>query len=138
MATLRDFRFFRDHAGYIVGERALCAKRLADAERAAEDGGYTFEWSYDYDGDLGDHEYWCADASRFAAGRDYDGSERPSYWRRETCDHDVLACSMFDADGQTVGSLGGIIDPSDEYRRVIEAELASEHVRRDTRAPALA
>lgn len=120
MVNPRSFSFFRDHAGYVVGERAVCAIALARAEQFALDQGFTYSWGNDECGAdcLGDHEYWCNDARRRAAG--YDGG------RYDRCDHEVLAVILEDANGNVLASLGGIIDPDADYRRVVEAELASE------------
>lgn len=106
------WRFFHTHAGYIVGERALCAWRLALAERHAEAYGVTFEWDGDYGdyhGALGDHAYWCAE-------------ERQGIKHA----HEVLSCVARDARRNVIASIGGVIDPSREYARVIQAELAVE------------
>ncbi len=108
--TVRDFRFFREHGGWIVGQRALSAIGLARAEAEARNRGLTFEWSEDSDPELGDHEYWCRDAER--------GIEHA---------HEALSCVAFDGD-QVVASLGSIIDPDRAYIRVVEAELAAEAV----------
>jgi hypothetical protein len=74
--------------------------------------GFTFEWhdyNDDYEGSLGDHAYWCADEEN--------GIEHS---------HEIYYCVAKDANGKVVASLCAIIDPSREYRRVIEAELAME------------
>ncbi len=106
------FRFFREHAGYVVGERALCAMRLARAEerleRITEQGGARIVWDFDDFADLS----WM-DAEEL---------------KRE---HEVLACRVefrcASCRGwQTVAALCGIVDASNDYRRVIEAELAAE------------
>lgn len=107
--TVEDFRFFRAHAGYVVGRRYDGALRMAKAEAEAKERGITFVWEWDDDGDLGDHECWCTDAEN--------GIEH---------DHETLWCAAQDADGNVIGSLGSIIDPTPEYRRVIQAELALE------------
>jgi hypothetical protein len=49
------YRFFREHAGYIVGESAVCAMRLARAELWAERENVAFSWEpcqEPWDGDL--------------------------------------------------------------------------------------
>ncbi len=144
-ATIRSaYSFFRKHAGYIVGENAKGALQLAKAEVWAEANGYRYAWRHDDDVDLGDHEYWCNDAKRFKAGYDSDGDRIPSYSRRGSdCDHEVLSCLMYAPcededrhsdcsdyepcrDCEVVASLGGVIDASNDYRRVVEAELALE------------
>lgn len=92
--------------------RVRCALSLAGAEAAAQRLDWSFEWAPEmlgYDEFLGDHEYWCDDAKN--------GIEH---------DHEVFYCTLDTPDGEMLQSLGGIIDPSEAYRRVIEAELASE------------
>lgn len=103
----RAFRFFLENAGYCTPlGRAACALSLARAEQHAEAAGWFFSWDCDLDGDLGDHEYWC----------------------REDCgkDHQIEFCLLRDAEGAVLASLCGIIDADSDYRRVIEAGLASE------------
>lgn len=114
------FRFFYENAGYCVGRRAAGAWHLARAEQEAAEMGVTFQWEFDQDGDLGDHEYWC----------------------RKDCgkDHEVLVCIALAPEGDALGpmplaSLGGIIDPGKAYGRVVEAELALEAVERLAPAP---
>lgn len=111
--------FFYDNAGYSykVGEspesgRIRCAKELAKAEARAEELDFSFDWDYDsdipYEDALGDHEYWCKDAEQ---GQDHT--------------HEILWCQLWSGEQQRcLASLGAIIDPSPEYRRVVEAELA--------------
>jgi hypothetical protein len=107
---LRDaYRFFREHAGYIVGRRALGAYALAKAEQYAALVGYEIVWEYDYDAELGEHELWCSDAAR---GR---------------CKgHECLSAVLRDVCGEVRASLGSIIEPDANHRRLIEAELALE------------
>lgn len=103
------YRFFKAHAGYIVGRSAMGALALAKAERYAELVGYEFAWAYDDDADLGDHASWCSNA------------------KRDRCfGHECLYAVLRDASGEVCASLGSIIDPGNAYRRVIEAELALE------------
>lgn len=96
--------------------KAECARKLAKAERDARALGYTFEWEEDYtdaQASLGDHEYWCDTAKNGYA---------------DTCQHEIFTCLMRNSKGICCQSLGAIIDPSREYRRVVEAELALEEV----------
>jgi hypothetical protein len=103
------YRFFKEHAGCIVGQRALGAYALAKAERYATLVGYEIVWEYDGDADLGDHEVWCSNAAR---GR---------------CKgHECLSAVLRDVCGELRASLCNIIEPDANYRRVIEAELALE------------
>jgi hypothetical protein len=41
-------------------------------------------------------------------------------------DHEVLVCIAKYRDGSIAASVGGIVDPDKTYRRITEAELASE------------
>lgn len=102
--------FFAAHAGFgydptVETEeegKVRCARNLAEAEEWAR-GRLHFEWSDDWS--IGDHvkEFDCYD----------DGG--PS-----TCE----TCIARDRMGDVVGSLGCIDDATDEYRRVVEAEIA--------------
>src|SRR4029077_16384178 len=102
--------FFRKHSGYAVrsGEskvraKARAAQALARAEAEAEARGWIVYWE-------DDPEKWQGDVPR---------------------PFEVLTAVLRDADGYVLTSLGGIgmtgnsrVD--DDYRRVIEAELAAE------------
>lgn len=104
-----DWRFFLENAGYATPPgRAKCALDLAHAERQARNQGYTFEWEYDCDGcsgcDCGNKACKCASGE----------------------EHETLACVCRTAFGKVAASLCGICEPSKEYRRVVEAELALE------------
>lgn len=87
--------------------RRQCAELLADAERRGSDAGLAFEWSIDRDSDSSD---W---------------SDDPDPWQ-------VWQCLCRDESGDVVAALAGIDfgrdgDPwGDNYRRVVEAELAAE------------
>lgn len=107
--------FFRAHAGYVVGERASGALKLARAELEASRRSWTVTWESDDYYDLGDHEYWCQEARR-----------AKSESRRPKCRHAVEIAILRDSSGEILACLGGIIDADDEYRRVIDAELALE------------
>ena len=143
------YRFFRRHGSSIVGESATCALALARAELWMEDQEeLDFIWEYDdqaIDDCAGEHELWCSEARRFEAGYDTDGTELPNY-AELSCKHEVLWCALVEWDFSgiepkdrhhkltwdnnlsytTLASLGGIIDPDRDYKRVIEAELALE------------
>lgn len=94
----KAYRFFYDNAGWIVGRRAEGALELARAERWAADNGLGFSWEPDYD-DCGD------------------GGTTPN---------ERFGCILRDVDGNVLTSLWSIGDPSPEYCRVVEAELALE------------
>lgn len=115
--TMDAYRFFRAQ-----GETVQRARDLAVAEAEARRRRWSFAWEWDDQAWICDafgesHKLWCKNARR----------------RRE-CQHDVLGCVLVygyeysDRSGRRdVGpSLWGIIDPTDAYQRVIEAELAQE------------
>jgi hypothetical protein len=96
------YRFFHKNAGYIVGEKALCAFRMARAEANASSAGVYYEWTLD------DH----ADASWYEGDpADLGPAE---------------VCTLFSADGEHLASCGGIFGADRQYHRVMEAELALE------------
>ena len=117
-------RFFFENAGYSYNPatetreqgRAKCAAALARAERNARSAGIWFEWSLD---DLDSSEW---------------SDERPS-WAQYRC----LAMNQ---SGRVVAALGGIdfgrdgTPSNSSYRRVVEAELATEALA-DTRVSEL-
>jgi len=110
-ATLVDaYRFFREHAGYVVGESARCALALARAEASARDAGLRFEWE--------DEEESYQDVYGEPLPDDVDG---PFF----------VAC-YFPGEKHPRASLGcvtlAVARPwsRDPYTRVVEAELASE------------
>jgi hypothetical protein len=115
-ATKQAIKFFAKHAGFSFDPKtqtakqgkAKCARSLARGERVAAKLGYTFEWEFDQDGCIG-----CDCGSDMCAC----SNGEP---------HEVLSCIARDADGKFIGSMGSICKPSREYRRVIEAALASE------------
>lgn len=106
-------RFFYEHAGYSYKPKAetreqgriRCAIALAKAEIEASNVGLTFVWDWDE----------CPDLS----------------WMSEeelAQEHEVLCCRIPDPENTrySLASLCGIVDADANYRRVIEAELASE------------
>lgn len=107
--------FFYDHAGYCYDSkreteeqgRIRCAKQLAEAESIAARLNYEYEWDWDE----------CPDLSWM------DEEERAK-------EHEVLCCRIVDPSNRkySIASLCGITDPDSNYRRVIEAELASEAI----------
>jgi hypothetical protein len=113
-ATKQAIKFFVEHAGFSYDPKtqtpaqgkALRARALARAERQAANLGFTFEWSED--SCIG-----CDCSSDTCAC----GHGDP---------HECLCCIVRNAEGKVIGSLGSICEPSREYRRVIEAELAQE------------
>jgi hypothetical protein len=91
------------------------ARQLAKAERDARALGYIFAWEIDRDGCIG-----CTCGNKDCAC----STNKP---------HETLQCEMWNLGDDShephiVQSLGGICEPSHEYRRVVEAELASEQL----------
>jgi hypothetical protein len=117
-AKQQAYLFFLRNAGYSYNPktqtkragRSETARKLAKAERDARALGYTFEWEYDSEG--------CTGCS----------CDSPDCACSTSEPHETLGCIVMDADGHACGSLWGICEPSHEYRRVIEAELALEEV----------
>jgi hypothetical protein len=106
--------FFFDNAGYSYHTatekpeqgRARCARELARAEVYAGEQGWEFTWEDDW---------MCGSHVREFGRESYE--HEPS-----TCE----SCVLRDAEGNVLASLGCIDDADSNYRRVIEAELASE------------
>jgi hypothetical protein len=108
MTSREDFRFFCDHALYIVGERALGALRLAQAEQHAQANGWDVEWANDLEGCIGcDCE---SEACACSTGES----------------HEVYVAVLRDEAGRVLASLGSICQPDRAYMRVVGAELALE------------
>jgi hypothetical protein len=106
------FEFFHEHAGYIVGRRAIGAAELARAEAwLNEQDDLEVVWKDDPYPDLS----WLPDGETVQTV--------------EVCriEREPYACHCC---GQTVQevltSLSGITDADDNYRRVVAAELAAE------------
>jgi hypothetical protein len=101
--------FFYKYAGYgyTPGKetksqgRWAGARKLAHAEYMAKQKGWKVEWQND------DEPYEMGDAE----------TEMPN---------EVLGAVLKDENGEQLASLWGIGDPSNAYRRVVEAELALE------------
>lgn len=109
------WKFFHAHAGGIVGQRAVNALHLARA--------------YDWLGEQVENGVlivcWECDQYADRGPRDWDWSDA-DIRRWDRAEHEVLWCSIRDAEGNVLTSLGGIWDPDQDYRRVVEAELAEE------------
>lgn len=100
----RAYEFFKKNAGGIVGRAAEGALALARAEAIAASLGWDVDWEIDEEEyDLGDEE------------------EMPG---------EVYSAMLRDEDGKVIESLGSIGDPSRDYQRVVEAELALEALTR--------
>ena len=108
-------QFFYENAGYSYDPatetqeqgRVKCAKSLAQAEQLALSAGVAFEWQID----------------QFINSSDF--SDDPEPW-------ELWECVAYNADGNVIASLSGIDFGRDgspwssNYRRVVEAELATE------------
>ena len=117
MKTKLDYKFFYDNAGYSYDPKtqtaeqgkAECARILACAELIAKAIGLQYSWEIDPDIDSSDFD------------------DDPEPWN-------LWQCLCFDADGHLVASKHGIDfgrfghPDSDNYSRVVEAELAAEAV----------
>jgi hypothetical protein len=119
-------RFFYEHAGYSFDPktetaedgRARAARQLAAAETWAERVGVEYRWEDDWG--IGSHREF------FGEGSAYEDREP------ETCEAVVAYLS-----GRAVGSLGCIDDADANYRRLIEAEIASEAMFAELNGPTL-
>ena len=112
-ARQRRIVFFQEHGGYCTPPgRMVCAKSLADGEEAAESAGAVYTWEYDDDADASFVETWPEKDQR--------------EWREK--EHECLWVALRGPDGELLSSLSGIFDPDNDYRRVVEAELASEAI----------
>ena len=113
MRTLADVQFFYDNAGWSYDPssetseqgRTRWAIQLMEAEDHAFREGYRYEWANDWEGD---HSY--------TKQSEFEGYEVA------TCE----TCTLYDEDGNVLASLGCIDDATDDYRRVVQAELAYE------------
>ena len=110
MVDRKAFRFFRDHAGYVVGERAKGALALAKAEAEAERRGIRFVWEWDAGADAS----WMTE--------DEQKEEHEAFWAR--AEAPCGECGR----PEVLASLGGIFDPDQNYVRVVNAELAMEAI----------
>jgi len=96
----KAYEFFCEHSGYVKGRREEGALDLARAEAIAE----ALDWKVE----------WEQDEEEYQSGGEWDQPK------------EVLSAILYDADGEVIGSLGGIGDPDRSYGRVVEAELALE------------
>lgn len=107
--------FFREHAGYSYGAgetpdqgRTRGAITLARAEAGAKEHGWYTEWRSDEEPCIG-----CECGS----------FDCPCFTGES---HETLGAILYDDQERVLGSLGSICEPSKEYCRMIEAELADE------------
>lgn len=109
-------RFFYNHAGFSYDPKTetseqgkvRCAKELAEAERVARNLNWEYRWSDDWS--VGSHQ------REYGKGSVYENGEPDS------CE----SCVLVDEHGEHLASLHCIDDADANYRRVVEAELASE------------
>jgi hypothetical protein len=113
---LAAYRVMHAESGYVVGERAASALRLARAslalEEAIDDGTARVRWESEEDGDLS----WAdkATLARLESG----------YYSHDVC---LLETCCEHGRWSVVASLGGIVhDGSPGYMQTVEAELAME------------
>ncbi len=117
-----DERFFYDHAGFSYGNgetisqgKRRCAIALAAAEAWAALNCCHFEWEDDADG------YPTHACVGGVWGFWHDPGDG-NLMRIENCE----SCTLHDDAGKVLQSLCGIWDADSNYRRVVQAELASE------------
>lgn len=117
------FRFMLDHAGHSTPPgRAACALSLARAERL-------LHTAQDFDADRPPaHVTWTEDDEPYEHGGLSPAEVTALFASGEWTG--PYGCILY-VDGEVIGSLWGITlgraDLNDPYRRVVEAELASEH-----------
>ena len=116
--TLREaIRFFAEHAGYFTPPgRMACAKKLALAEERAKDLGLHFAWEEEQDEWDGDCPLASTDLLEWCAC--YDRAPSDDRWRNISGAPKARCLASLCMIATT-----GYRDP---YRRVVEAELASE------------
>lgn len=117
---LKAYLFFKENAGYIVGKRAQGALAMAKAERWAKEECLEFIWETD----------------PFSSPDDFEFEADKAHVR----EHDAVGCILFRPcpehgvdckHAEHLASLWGITESlnnreRDNYRRVVEAELALE------------
>lgn len=120
--------FFFEHGAYSHGPdetpelgKIRSALSLARAERHATRKGWTVTWADDW-------SLSRSHAAECGPGSAYD--DMPN-GEPDTCEQ----ATLWDRWGRVIGSLGCVDDASDDYRRVVAAELASDAMARKT-APA--
>lgn len=116
MALGPNQKFFYKHAGFSYNPatqtkrqgRERTARLLAQAEKDARRLGIYFDWEVDMDGCIG---CTCGGADCSCC---------------TGVPHETLGCVARASDGEALASLWGICEPTREYKRVVEAELALE------------
>lgn len=116
--------FFFTHSGWSYDPkketakqgRMRCARDSARAERHAEANDWEYRWESDWS--VGSHKEF------FGKGSAYEEREP------DTCE----TCLLMNAEGEVLECLGCVDDADQNYRRVVEAELASEAYHREVTA----
>jgi hypothetical protein len=100
------------------GRAAVTAMEYADAHHEAEEQNWEWVWEPEPYVDSGDFPCNC---------------RTPCGLNRKDCPcwpEEVFSCRLVDAEGYTLEALGMIGNPSDDYARQVEAELAIEALAR--------
>jgi hypothetical protein len=122
------WRFFLENAGYCIPPgRAMCALQLARAEQRANQEGIEFRLEDDLDPDDSFVETWTA--------RDQKAWKKQSHSCYSVICYRPCPDHGWDCKHKEVlTSLGGIFDPTDDYLRVVRAELALEAMPQEVEA----
>jgi hypothetical protein len=120
MIRRSTWRFFLENAGYATPPgRAVCALELARGEQWAERNGIEFRLEDDLDADASFVDTWPLKEQREWKKRDHSCCRMVCY---RPCPDHGWDCRH----KEVLASLGGIFDPTDDYLRVVRAELALE------------
>ena len=117
---LSSYRWFRGRTG-CVGRDAETALALARAELAARDAGCSWEWTDDYDGWV-DLQSYRRHGDCLICHPGKGGCVAGCAECVDRCE----ACILRDASGEALASRWAIWDADDDYRRMVQAELAYE------------
>jgi hypothetical protein len=122
------WRFFLENAGYASPPgRSVCALELARAEQWAEQEGIEFRLEDEPDPDDSFVETWPL---RYRQAWDKENHSCYSVICYRPCPEHGRDCKH----KEVLASLGEIFDPTDDYLRVVRAELASEAMPTEVRA----
>jgi hypothetical protein len=122
------WRFFLENAGYATPPgRAVCALELARAEQWAEHEGIEFRLEDESDPDESFVGPWPL---RYQTAWNAQGHSCYSVICYRPCSQHGWDCKH----KEVLASLGGILNPTDDYLRVVRAELASEAMPREVKA----
>jgi hypothetical protein len=128
MISLHAWRFFCEHAGYSVPPgKAPCAIALVRAEQWAEDNGIEFRLEDDPDADASFVETWTPKDQEQWKKQDHSCYSVICY---RPCPEHGWDCKH----REVLTSLSGIFDPTDDYLRVVRAELALESMPSEVKA----